>query len=116
VVSRASDLAVLEQLASDGDKPEICRPIQVWIYGTTRDLGEICRRLEKSGWSIVSLIADMRDEREWEAELIISRSQASDEHAVFAMSDEIAAALVGTTAVYDGWETSVETGTNATLQ
>ena len=115
VPDRPADRPVLAELAAGGNKSEIPRPIQVWIYGTTRDLGEVRRRLEKCGWSSVSFVVDVREEREWEAELILSRTQTADEDAVVAMSDEIEAALVGTSAVYDGWETSIETGTNATL-
>nr|NUR36666.1 hypothetical protein [Sphingomonas sp.] len=115
MVSRADDRAVLDELAGSGDKPEIPREFRVWIYGTTRDLGEVCRRLEPRGWIVVSFVADMRDEKERDTELIISRSQAADEQTVSAMSDEIEAALVGTSAVYDGWETSIETGANGTL-
>jgi hypothetical protein len=108
VVSRASDSAVLEELASDGDNPNISRPFQVWIYGTARELGEVSRRLEKFGWETVSFVCDVRDERKWDAELILTRWQAATEEAVFALSDEIEGAIEGTRAIYDGWETSVE--------
>jgi hypothetical protein len=115
VLDRPNDRPLLAEIAAGGNKSEIPRPIQVWIYGTTGDLGEVSRRLEKCVWSIVSFVVDVREEREWKAEVVLSRTQSADEGVVVATSDEIEAALVGTSAVYDGWETSIETGTNATL-
>ena len=110
-----TDRAVLAKLASGDNRSEMPWPIEVRIYGTARDLGDVSRGLEECGWSIVSFVVDALGEREWDAELILFRAQTADEDAPLAMSDEIEAALWGTSAVYDGWETSIEIGTNATL-
>jgi hypothetical protein len=96
------DRAVLEELANRGDVGSIPREVRIWIYGSKPDLDLVAERLA-STWSDV-----LPAECEGRWSILAHRMQEATEDAILAMSSEIDAALAGTAADYDGWETSVE--------
>jgi regulator of ribonuclease activity B len=99
---REMDDQVLGQLSDHGDAGAIPRPVFVWIYGSESDLQTVAARMSGSGWQV-----ELEDQDEdWL--LKGQREQAATREAIYAMSDEVLAALEGTAAEYDGWETSVE--------
>jgi hypothetical protein len=95
------DRAVLEELANRGDVGAIPREVTIWIYGSEDDLRLISSRLN-SAWSDA---VPTEEEGQWS--IMAKRVQEATNDAVLRMSSEIEAALIGTSAVYDGWETSV---------
>ena len=96
------DRAVLEQLAEHGDVGAIPREVRIWIYGSKSDLDVIAERLA-SAWSDFT---PTENEGEWS--IMAHRVQEATEEAILALSNEMLAALAGTSAEYDGWETSIE--------
>ena len=96
------DDLVLEELSERGDMGAIPRPVYVWIYGTEDDLQAVADRLTAHDWKCE---LEQQDER-WV--LRAEREQSATRDAIHAMSSEILAAMAGTGADYDGWETSVE--------
>ena len=96
------DRAVLEQLAEYGDVGAIPRDVTIWIYWTKPDLDGIAERLAAT-WSDTQ---PREDEGKWS--IMAHRVQSATEEAILVMSNEIERALAGTSAEYDGWETSIE--------
>ena len=96
------DQAVLEELAKGGDTPTIPREVSIWIYGSKADLDVVSDRLAASWTNAVP------EEFDGEWSIQASRVQEATEWAILAMSNELNAALAGTAANYDGWETSIE--------
>ena len=105
VTDRSQDDAVLSGLHEHGDRGSISRPVFVWIYGSQSDLQIVQARLETLGWQQLKI--EPANET-WS--LTGQRIQQAASEAIYKMSDEVTAALAGTSADYDGWETSVETG------
>ncbi|WP_162925346.1 ribonuclease E inhibitor RraB [Aurantiacibacter odishensis] len=97
-----ADKAVLSSLREGGDHPAIPREIRIWIYGSQDDLNKVADRLADN-WD--DTIPE-RDGEEWS--ILASRTQPTSDEAIIAMTNEIEAALEGTAADYDGWETSIE--------
>ena len=101
-VDRDRDDLVLGQLEQHGDVGAIPRPLFVWIYGSESDLEAVASRMSASDWLI-----DLEQQGDvWV--LRAEREQPATREAIYAMSDEVQAAIEGTDADYDGWETSVE--------
>ena len=99
---RDRDDLVLDQLCAHGDVGLIPRPVCIWIYGAEDDLQTAAARMAGGNWEIE---IEQYDER-WV--LRAEREQPANDEAIHAMSAEILAAIKGTDADYDGWETSVE--------
>lgn len=97
-----ADVALLESLREGGDRPFIDREVRIWIYGSKDDLYTVAGRLADS-WDNASPECD---ENGWS--ILASRTQTTTDEAILAMTTEIEAALEGTAAEYDGWETSIE--------
>jgi Regulator of ribonuclease activity B len=93
---------VLEELAKKGDVGAISREIQIWIYGSRVDLEAISKRLT-NGWA--NTVPQFYNDR-WS--IVASRIQKATDDSIQEMVSEVQAALQGTTADFDGWETSVE--------
>ena len=98
------DDLVLDELRAHGDKGAIPRPVFVWIYGARDDLEMAAERMGGGNW----LLELEEQDEEWV--LRTEREQMATREAIHSMSEKILAALVGTDAFYDGWETSVERG------
>jgi hypothetical protein len=96
------DRAVLEQLAERGDVGFIPREVTVWVYGAKTDLDIVAERLA-AAWTNTQ---PTENEGQWS--IMAHRVQEATEEAILAMSNEIDDALTGTSAEYDGWETSIE--------
>ncbi|WP_380877317.1 hypothetical protein ACFB49_12320 [Sphingomonas sp. DBB INV C78] len=100
--SRDRDTATLKALHEHGDAAVIMRPVFIWIYGEEADLRKVASRLAAT-WQ------DVEPEQANSGWVIrAQREQEATEEAIFAMSDEINAAIEDTDAEFDGWETSVE--------
>jgi hypothetical protein len=100
------DSRVLQELRARGDRTAIPRPIRIWIYGEPEELETIAEHLAGAGWEHTP--PQPADRTYF---IRAERMQDTSDVAIDAMIAEIERLVADSeTAVFDGWETSLEIG------
>lgn len=101
-----ADLDVLASLASNGDRPEIERPVDVNFRGSQEALEALAARAADFGFVVI----ETETSEDGDLSLFLERSQPADEASIRALTETCLQIELIFGLEYEGWGCVAETG------